>query len=105
MSKVVLEKLKTKFGAAILETHSDFGDDTALVSAQSWKNVCEYLRHDSTLDFDLFVDLCGVDYPKRLPRMELVLHLYSTTRRHRVRVKTRVGDDEMEGADVDSLTS
>ncbi len=105
MSKVVLEKLKTKFGAAVLETHSDFGDDTALVSAQSWKSICEYLRNDATLDFDLFVDLCGVDYPTRLPRMELVLHLYSTTRRHRVRLKTRIGDEDMEGAEVDSLTS
>ena len=29
MSQVVLEALKAKFGDAILETHSAFGDDTA----------------------------------------------------------------------------
>ncbi|WP_394830854.1 NADH-quinone oxidoreductase subunit C [Pendulispora rubella] len=104
MSKAVLEKLKTKFGTAVLETHSDLGDDTAVVTAQSWKSVCEYLREDATLDFDMFIDLCGVDYPTRLPRMEVVLHLYSTTRRHRVRLKTRVGDEDMDGAEVDSVT-
>ncbi|WP_394841546.1 NADH-quinone oxidoreductase subunit C [Pendulispora brunnea] len=104
MSKAVLEKLKSKFGAAVLETHSDLGDDTAVVTAQSWKSVCEYLRDDATLDFDMFIDLCGVDYPTRLPRMEVVLHLYSTTRRHRVRLKTRVGDEDMDGAEVDSIT-
>ena len=39
MSKLVLEKLKERFGAAILETHSDFGDDTALVDASSARST------------------------------------------------------------------
>lgn len=105
MSEAVLAKLKEKFGDAILETHSRHGDDTALVKAESWRAVAEFLRNDPSLDFDLFVDLCGVDYPKQLPRMEVVLHLYSTTKRHRVRLKARVGDAEMDGAEIDSLTS
>jgi NADH-quinone oxidoreductase subunit C len=103
MSKIVLDKLKAKFGAAILETHSDLGDDTAVVETESWRAVCAYLRSDPALDFDLFVDLCGVDYPARIPRCEVVLHLYSISKRHRIRVKTRVGDEEMVGAEVDSL--
>jgi NADH-quinone oxidoreductase subunit C len=105
MSKAVLEKLSAKFGSAVLETHSDFGDDTAVVDPAKWKDACEFLRRDPQLDFDMFIDLCGVDYPNRTPRMEVVLHLYSTTRRHRVRVKTRVGDEDMENAELDSLTS
>lgn len=105
MSQAVLDKLKARFGAAILETHSDFGDDTALVDAAQWRAIGKFLREEGTLDFDLPVDLCGVDYPKRLPRMEVVLHLYSTTRKHRIRVKTRVGDEDMEGADLDSLVA
>jgi len=105
MSKIVLDKLKAKFGDAVLETHSAFGDDTALVMAERWKEICEYLRKDPALDFDMFIDLCGVDYPDRLPRMEVVLHLYSVSRRHRIRLKTRVGDAECEGCDLDSVTS
>jgi NADH-quinone oxidoreductase subunit C len=108
MSKLVLEKLVARFGADILETHSDFGDDTAIVSAAKWRNVGEYLRADPALDFDMLVDLCGVDYPERGAtgaRLEVVLHLYSISRRHRVRIKTRVGDEEMEGAELESLTS
>jgi NADH-quinone oxidoreductase subunit C len=103
VSQVVLDKLKERFGAAILQTHSDFGDDTAVVDAGSWRAVGEFLRQDPALDFDLPVDLCGVDYPKRTPRMEVVLHLYSVSKGHRVRVKTRVGDEDMEGAEVDTL--
>ena len=92
MSQIVLDKLKARFGAVILETHSEYGDDTAVVSPAEWKAIGKFLREDPALDFDLPVDLCGVDYPDREPRMEVVLHLYSVSRRHRVRVKTRVGD-------------
>jgi NADH-quinone oxidoreductase subunit C len=105
MSQLVLDKLKARFGAAILETHSDFGDDTAVVDPAQWKAIGKFLREDPALDFDVPVDLCGVDYPDRLPRMEVVMHLYSVSRRHRVRVKARVGDEEMAGAELDSLVS
>lgn len=105
MSTLVLGRLKERFGAAIVETHSDFGDDTAIVEAARWRDVCKVLREDPALDFDLPVDLCGVDYPQRTPRMEVVLHLYSVSKRHRVRLKTRVGDGEMNGAEIDSCVS
>jgi NADH-quinone oxidoreductase subunit C len=105
MSQLVLDKLKEKFGAAILETHSDFGDDTAVVDPSQWKAIARFLHDDPELDFDLPVDLCGVDYPQRLPRMEVVMHLYSVKRQHRVRLKARVGDEDMEGAELDSLVS
>ncbi len=105
MSQAVLDKLKARFGAAILETHSDFGDDTAVVDPAQWRAVGKFLREDPALDFDLPVDLCGVDYPAREPRMEVVLHLYSTSRKHRVRVKARVGDEDMDGAELDSLVA
>jgi NADH-quinone oxidoreductase subunit C len=105
VSQLVLDKLRERFGAGILETHSDFGDDTALVESNLWKAIGAFLREDPALEFDLPVDLCGVDYPERTPRMEVVLHLYSISKGHRVRVKTRVGDEEMAGAEVDSLAS
>jgi NADH-quinone oxidoreductase subunit C len=108
MSKLVLSKLQERFGAAVLEVHSDFGDDTALVAPEKWKDICHYLATEPSLDFDMLIDLCGVDYPARGAtgqRVEVVLHLYSVGRRHRVRLKTRVGDEDMDGAELDSVTS
>jgi NADH-quinone oxidoreductase subunit C len=105
VSQTVLDKLRERFGTAILETHSNFGDDTAVVDSALWKTVGKFLREDPALDFDMPVDLCGVDYPDRTPRMEVVLHLYSVSKRHRVRLKTRVGDGDMDGAELDSLVS
>ncbi|MDF2694257.1 MAG: NADH-ubiquinone oxidoreductase chain [Labilithrix sp.] len=103
MSARVLEALKAKFGDAIVETHSDFGDDTAVVRPSHWKEVCRFLRDDPSMAFDMSVDLCGVDYPEREPRFEVVLHLYSVGKRHRLRLKARVGDAEGEGAEIDTV--
>jgi NADH-quinone oxidoreductase subunit C len=104
MSERVLQVLKEKFGDAVLETHSYRGDDTAIVDAPRWNEICRFLRDDPQMDMNLFVDLCGADYPDREPRFEVVLHLYSIARRHRVRLKTRVGDSEGDGAEVDSIS-
>ncbi|MDP9033175.1 MAG: NADH-quinone oxidoreductase subunit C [Myxococcota bacterium] len=112
MSQFVLDKLRERFAGAILETHSRFGDDTALVDPSQWRAMCGFLRDEPDLDFDMPIDLCGVDYPDRGKtggagdgRMEVVLHLYSISKRHRVRLKARVGDEDMEGAEIDSVTT
>jgi NADH-quinone oxidoreductase subunit C len=107
VSQLVLDKLRERFGAAILETHSNLGDDTAVVDPGVWKAVCTFLREDPALDFDMPIDLCGVDYPNRgaTGRMEVVMHLYSISRGHRIRLKARVGDEDMDGAELDSVTS
>lgn len=105
MSERVLTVLKEKFGDAVVETHSVLGDDTAVIAPPLWKDVCSFLRKDPQMSFDLFVDLCAVDYPTREEgRFEVVLHLYSIARRHRVRLKARVGDQEGEGAELDSIS-
>lgn len=101
----MLDKLKERFGTAILETHANFGDETAVIEASQWKSVCAFLREDPALDFDMPVDLCAVDYPTRMPRLEVVMHLYSVPRGHRIRLKARVGDEDANGAEIDSVTS
>jgi NADH-quinone oxidoreductase subunit C len=103
MSKLVLDRLTTTFSESVLETHSDFGDDTAVVRPERWLDICRWLRTDPAMSFDMLVDLCGVDYPDRVPRIEVVLHLYSIDKRHRLRLKARVGDEEGNGAEIASI--
>jgi NADH-quinone oxidoreductase subunit C len=50
------------------------------------------LRDDSNCQFTQLVDLCGVDYPDRDDRFEIVYHLLSMKQNTRVRV--RVTTDE-----------
>ncbi|NUP09923.1 MAG: NADH-quinone oxidoreductase subunit C [Polyangiaceae bacterium] len=104
MSKAVLEALKTRFGDAIWDTQSQFGDETAIVDPDKWFEIARFLKSDPRCAMNMFVDLCGVDYPDRDPRFEVVLHLRSLEKGHRIRLKTRVGDAEADTAEVDSIT-
>ena len=103
MSQKLLEILKKEFGSAILAAYSQHGDEVAVVEPSRWRDVARFLRDDPRADMNLFVDLCGVDRPHEEPRFEVVLHLYSIAKKHRLRLKARVGDADGDGAEVDSL--
>jgi len=103
MSRKVLEILRAEFGPAILETHSHFGDDTAVVATARWREIARFLRDEPRCAFDMFVDLTVVDYlGRQSPRFEVVLHLRSLEKAHRIRLKARVGDDDA-ALRIDSL--
>jgi len=91
---VVLAKLGERFGDAIVATHSNLGDDTAVVRREKIVEICTFLRDDPALRFDLAMDLTGVDYLGEEPRFEVVYHLYSLEKKHRVRIKARVPEDD-----------
>lgn len=107
MSKQVLEILKTQFGDAILETHSQLGDDTAVVAPERWLAIARFLRDDPRCAMNMFVDVTAVDYLDlmRDPRFEVVMHLHSLERGHRVRLKARIGEEDGSNAVIDSVTS
>ena len=98
----VLRKLVEKFGDAVVSTHSAFGDDTALVRREKLVEICAFLRDDPELLFDLAMDLTGVDYLGEVPRFEVVTHLYSLEKKHRVRIKVRLHEED---PTIDSVAS
>ena len=103
MSKALIDLIKTNFGAAVLETHSLYGDDTVVVEADAWLAVARFLRDTPAVNMDMLTDFTAVDFPEREPRFEIVAHFYSLGKGHRLRLKTRTGDSEGDGAEVDSL--
>ena len=52
------------------------------------------LREHPELECDLLLDVCGVDYPEREKRFDVVYHVASLARDHRFRVKVQVGEDD-----------
>jgi len=52
------------------------------------------LRDRPELDCNLLLDVCGVDYPERDQRFEVVYHLTSLDKGHRVRVRVPVDEDD-----------
>jgi NADH-quinone oxidoreductase subunit C len=65
------------------------------------ERILKFLRDDSACHFEMLIDICGVDYPDREPRFDVVYHLLSISNNLRVRVKLGVAE---EGA-VPSVTA
>lgn len=104
MSQALIELVKKKFPDAVLASHSQLGDDTLVLRAESWKEVARFLRDDPQTEMNMLMDLTAVDFPDREPRFEVVAHFYSLSRGHRLRLKARVGDRDGETVEIDTLT-
>ncbi len=59
------------------------------VRAATLVEVCRFLKDEPDLAFDCLSNLSGVDFPKD-DRLQVVLHLYSYTHRHKAVVKVNV---------------
>ncbi len=77
-----------------------FGELTLEVNLANLKSLVETLRDDPACRFSTLVDITAIDHPERVQRFDMVYHFLSMYRNHRIRVKVRVGEDEM----VPSLT-
>jgi NADH-quinone oxidoreductase subunit C len=104
MAKALLELVQKQFPGAVLETHAQHGDETAVVDPARWKEIHRFLRDDARAQMEMLVDITCVDWLDREPRFEVVSHLVSLSKGHRLRVKARVGDAEGESAEIDSLS-
>ena len=63
------------------------GELTLTCDAAHLPAVITFLRDDAACRFINFIDLCGVDYPAREKRFDVVVHLLSPSLNQRVRVK------------------
>jgi len=70
------------------------GDWTVIVPAARILEIAKHLRDAPDAAFDLCSDVTATDWPPRAQRFDVVYVLYSTRHRHRIRVKTKVGDNE-----------
>lgn len=95
MSKVALERLAESFSEDILARHEEHGDETVTVKGAGLLRMMRFLRTDPVTRFEMLTDVTAVDYlGKREPRFEVVYHLYSLTKNHRLRLKVPVEEDE-----------
>lgn len=87
-----LPRVRELLGDKVLESHCHRGDETIVVPAESIAETLEALRSDTDLDLEVLMDLCGVDRLPERPRFEVVYHMASIRKRHRLRVKVRVDE-------------
>ena len=90
------DKLKELGGAlssahpqAVKSWHIKLGELTLEVERDQIANVLRYLRDDPRCLFKCLIDICGVDYPGRDKRFDVVYHLLSLHLNHRIRLKVQ----------------
>lgn len=67
-------------------------EQTLLVPCSNIRDVC--LRLKDKHGFQFMLDLCGVDFPERAQRFDVVYHLFNEKLNHRLRLKACVGEKE-----------
>ncbi len=81
-------------GADVLGVEVAVGELNVTVRRENIAGVLKRLRDDSNCQLSQLIDLCGVDYPEREKRFDVVYHLLSLRQNHRVRVKVAAGEGE-----------
>jgi NADH-quinone oxidoreductase subunit C len=91
-----LEDLGAHIAASMtsaIEAHEvAFGELNLNTRADQIYAVIKFLRDDPRCKFTTMIDICGVDYPERAKRFDVVYHLLSMQLNHRVRI--RIATDE-----------
>ena len=86
--------LRLGLRGSLIQSHIHLEELCILVKAQDIVSVLSFLRDQSTMGFRQLIDICGVDYPGRPERFEVVYHLLSHRHNKRIRVKIYIGEDE-----------
>jgi len=81
------ELIATKQGKAVRDWSVKLNELTLVTDGESLISLMTYLHDNSKCLFHQLTDLCGVDYPAREQRFEVVYHLLSTANNQRIRVK------------------
>jgi len=87
-----LEAVRAKFPG--VEVQEGLDQPTWIVRREVLADLCRELKADPATQFDMLMDLTGVDFPDREERFEAVYHLYSVHRNARLRLKVPMKESE-----------
>ena len=95
----LIEEVTAALGDALIETMDAVDEVSFTVRRESLLDVCRTLRDG--FEYQQLMEIAGVDYPQRAERFEVVYHLLSLTRNHRIRIRVSTDEDQP----VPSVTS
>jgi NADH-quinone oxidoreductase subunit C len=95
----IVDAVKLSLGSLYIEHKDAVSELSFTVKREGIVEACRMLRDE--FDYQQLMEIAGVDYPQREERFEVVYHLLSLTKNHRVRVRISTG----EATSVPSVTS
>jgi NADH-quinone oxidoreductase subunit C len=91
--KDIGDRLAAAFPQQVSAVEIDRGELMAEVKREALLAVLTYLRDDPQCRFKQLVDICGVDFPDRVERFDVVYNLLSLTHNRRIRLKVATDED------------
>jgi NADH-quinone oxidoreductase subunit C len=86
------EQVSGALAGAVTGSKIAVGELTVTVEAARIVEVLTWAQGPG--EFKILVDICGVDWPQREKRFDVVYHLLSLTRNVRIRIKAMLGEGE-----------
>jgi len=102
------DRLYAHLSSHIEETNSlQIADDEIVISsaATSLLRLIQFLKEDQNCKFNILIDICGVDYPEKDKRFEIVYHFLSLSVNRRIRVKLMTDEEAKVPSIVDLFPS
>ena len=103
MKDQIIEKLNAHFKNSLESVNEFRGELTLVLKKEDVVRICQFLRDDSELSFDMLKDVCGVDYCRPEDRYEVIYNLYSLKNKFRLRLKVKVEETDLHVPTVTSI--
>jgi NADH-quinone oxidoreductase subunit C len=91
--KEIAETIAAARQDEVLTSAIAYGELTVTVKPEAIVPFLRFLHDDARLAFISLIDVCGVDWPQRSLRFDVVYHLLSPRKNKRIRVKVMTDED------------
>ncbi len=88
----IVDEVKAAIGDAFLSARDEVEEVSIDVRRESVAEVLRTLR--DSFEYQQLMEIAGVDYPSRPERFEIVYHLLSITRNHRLRIRVTTDEEQ-----------
>ena len=88
----IIDEVKAAIGDAFLEAKDAAGEISITVRRESVVEVIRTLR--DRFEYQQLMEIAGVDYPARVERFDVVYHLLSVTKNHRIRIRVMTDEEK-----------
>ncbi len=89
----VIDAAAVALGDMLIQSQDLVGEVSLTVDRDRLVSAMETLRDTPGLKYEMLAEIAGVDYPERAERFDVVYHLLSMTRNHRIRVRVTTDED------------
>ena len=92
--EALAETIRAHQGDAIIDAQVEHGELTLIAEAARIESLVKFLRDAPNCQFTTLIDICGVDWPQRDKRFDVVYHFLSMPQNQRIRVKAMLREEE-----------